>query len=74
MKRMYTYILIGLVVSLWTIYFVGQFTKNKTEQFTPQLNGLYRPYTRNIRHSYEHFVNNYGPDVIANKLRKWNIY
>jgi hypothetical protein len=44
------------------------------ESFTPKINGMYRPYVRHINHHYEFFMNNYGPDVIINKLKKWGIY
>ena len=44
------------------------------EGFTPKINSLYRPYVRNMNQTYETFVNNYGPNVIMTKLKKWNIY
>ena len=41
----------------------------KNEGFTPKINSLYRPYVRNMNHNYETFMNNYGPNVIINKLK-----
>jgi len=52
-------------------------SKNKNkwkEGFTPRIRGIYRPYVRTMNRGFESFVNNYGPNVIMNKLRKWNIY
>jgi hypothetical protein len=46
----------------------------KVEPFTPKINSMYRPYIRHANQKYEHFMNNYGPDVIMTKMRKWNIY
>jgi len=77
----YLKILIGIVVFLWIIYFIQMLIaskhKNKNkgkEGFTPRIRGLYRPYVRTMNQGFESFVNNYGPNVIMNKLRKWNIY
>lgn len=72
MRKIYLKILIGIVVLLWIIYFIQSLTKY--EGFTPRLRGLYRPYIRKVNEGYTSFVNNYGPNVIVNKLRKWNIY
>ena len=86
--RKYLKILIGIVVFLWIIYFIQMLiasknknkdknkgkNKNKKEGFTPRIRGLYRPYVRTMNQGFESFVNNYGPNVIMNKLRKWNIY
>lgn len=46
----------------------------KVEGFTPKIHSMYRPYVRHASQKYEHFMNNYGPDVIMTKMRKWNIY
>ena len=77
----YLKILIGIVVFLWIIYFIQMLiaSKNKNknkckEGFTPRIRGIYRPYVRTMNRGFESFVNNYGPNVIMNKLRKWNIY
>jgi len=82
--KKYLKILIGIVVFLWIIYFIQMLiasknknkgkNKNKKEGFTPRIRGLYRPYVRTMNQGFESFVNNYGPNVIMNKLRKWNIY
>jgi hypothetical protein len=45
--------------------------KTKTETF---VSSMCRPYIRNLNQKYETFVNNYGPNVIMTKLKKWNIY
>ena len=83
MRKIYLKILIGIVVLLWVIYFIQILNtgknkdkcKNKDKEgFTPKIHGLYRPYVRTFNQGYENFVNNYGPKVIMNKLRKWNIY
>ena len=47
---------------------------NTVETFTPKIHSMYRPYVRHINHHYESFMNNYGPDVIINKFKKWGIY
>jgi hypothetical protein len=87
-SKKYLKILIGIVVFLWIIYFIQMLiasknknkdknkgkNKNKKEGFTPRIRGLYRPYVRTMNQGFESFVNNYGPNVIMNKLRKWNIY
>ena len=88
-KKIYLKILIGIVVLLWIVYFIQMLNpgkdkskdkskekkkdKNK-EGFTPKIREIYRPYVRTFNQEYESFVNNYGPNVIVNKLRKWNIY
>jgi hypothetical protein len=46
----------------------------KVETFTPKINSMYRPYVRHINNKYESFMNNYGPDIIINKFKKWGIY
>ena len=77
MRKIYLKILIGIVVLLWVIYFIQILNTDKNkdkEGFTPKILELYRPYVRTFNQGYESFVNNYGPNVIMNKLRKWNIY
>jgi hypothetical protein len=73
MRKMYLKILIGIIVFLWVIYFIQSFA-NKREQFTPKINSMYRPYIRTLNQTYENFVNNYGSNIIINKLKKWNVY
>lgn len=60
------------IIAVFIIFFII-FSK-RYEGFTPKINSLYRPYLRNVNQMYESFVNNYGPNVIITKLRKWNIY
>jgi hypothetical protein len=85
MRKIYLKILIGIVVLLWIIYFIqilypdkdkskGTNKYKNKEGFTPKIRQLYRPYVRIFNQGYESFVNNYGTNVIVNKLRKWNIY
>ena len=74
MRKIYFNIFVGIIVILWSIYFLQTYTSILNEGFTPKINSLYRPYIRNMNQSYETFVSNYGPNVIINKLRKWNIY
>lgn len=79
MRNINLKILVGLIIILWLIYFIQMFierinkNKNKNEGFTSNINAFYRPYVRNANQYFETFVNNYGPNVIVNKLRKWNI-
>ena len=73
MNKIYLNIFIGIIILLWIIYFI-QFYSNYNEGFTPRINAFYRPYVRSFNINYESFVNNYGPNVIFNKLKKWNIY
>ena len=47
---------------------------DKREPFVPRLKEFYRPCVRNMNQRYEHFMNNYGPNVVMVKLKKWNIY
>lgn len=76
MRKIYLKIFVGIIAMLWIIYFMQTFTiiKIKNEPFTPKMNSLYRPYIRHANQTYETFVSNYGPNVIVNKLKKWNIY
>lgn len=67
-------ILIGIIIVLWAIYLIQSYTLSLNEGFTPQINSLYRPYVRKMNQHYETFINNYGYQVIMNKLKKWNIY
>ena len=108
MNKIYLKIFIGIIVSLWVIYFFQMWNtrcsnsscsscsnsscssscsncscsncscsknknKSKSEGFTPKINGAIRPYTRNISRSYESFVGDYSPSVIAHKFKRWNI-
>ena len=73
-----------IFISMITIYVIARYiyiSRNYTrlkekqvETFTPKINSMYRPYVRHIHHKYESFMNNYGPDVIINKFKKWGIY
>lgn len=77
MQKIYIKIFIGIIILLWIIYFVQIYIasyKNKKETFVPRLNSLCRPYIRKANIEYENFINNYGPNVIMTKLKKWNIY
>lgn len=76
MRKIYFKILIAIIIILWIIYFIQNYTYvfTKNEGFTPKINSLYRPYIRSINQNYETFVSNYGTNVIMNKLKKWNIY
>lgn len=73
MSNKYLKILISIVILLWIAYFIQSYI-DKKEPFVPRLKELYRPYIRNMNQSYEHFMNNYGPNVVMVKLKKWNIY
>jgi len=74
MRKIYFNIFVGIIVILWFIYFIQTYTSIINEGFTPKIKSLYRPYVRNINQQYETFVNNYGTNVIINKLKKWNIF
>jgi hypothetical protein len=74
MKKIYLKILIQIIILLWIIYLIQTYFLNTKEPFTPKLNSLYRPCVRQATQKYETFMNNYGPNVIITKLKKWNIY
>lgn len=87
MNKQYSRILIIVFVSLLIIYFIKQVViikimnendddnkLTKYEAFTPKINSMYRPYVRHANKYYESFISNYGPNVVFNKLKKWNIY
>lgn len=70
MRNTYLKTLLAIIGLLWLIYFLQYFFKKK-ETF---VSSMCRPYIRNLNQKYETFVNNYGPNVIMTKLKKWNIY
>lgn len=78
MRKIYFKIFVSIIIILWIIYFIQTYISikhtNKNEGFTPKINALYRPYVRNMNQTYETFINNYGSNVIMNKLKKWNVY
>jgi len=74
MRKIYFKILVCLIIILWIILFIQSFSNTKNEGFTPKINSIYRPYVRHFNQTYETFMNNYGPNVIITKLKKWNIY
>ena len=65
----YLTLFIAVVVSLWVVYFIQTYWFVKQDGFAT----LYRPYIRHINHRYETFMNNYGPNVIIHKLKRWNL-
>ena len=69
-KKIYFKLFVSIILVLWIIYFMQTWK----EGFTPKIHSMYRPYVRDIEQKYESFVNNYGSDVVMNKLKKWNIY
>jgi hypothetical protein len=74
MRKIYLKILIFCVILLWIVYFIQSINESNKEPFVPRLKEFYRPCIRNMTQSYEQFMNNYGPDVVMLKLKKWNIY
>ena len=74
MQKIYLKILIGIIILLWIIYIIQTYFMSNKESFTPRLKSLYRPYIRKTNEKFESFINNYGPNVIINKLKKWNVY
>ena len=74
MRKIYIKPLISILIIVIIIYVIQLFIKTNYEPFTPKINGLYRPHIRNFNQIYETFINNYGPNVILTKLKKWNIY
>lgn len=74
MRKTYLKTLIGIVILLWTIYFIQNYYTKQQETFIPKINSLYRPCVRHINNCYENFINNYGPNVVLTKLKKWHIY
>jgi hypothetical protein len=73
MREIYLKLLVAIIVILWIIYFITPNNNENVEGFTTHINSFYRPHVRRFRNVYESFVNNYGPNVIITKLRKWNI-
>jgi len=72
MRKIYLKIFIGIIILLWTMYLMQTYIITyKKETF---INSLYRNYIRQTNQEYDSFVNNYGPNVIITKLKKWNIY
>ena len=72
MPKKYLKIFVGIIILLWAIYIIQiYFICSNKESF---ISSIYRPYIRKANQEYESFVNNYGPDVIITKLKKWNIY
>ena len=63
-----------MLIILVAIYFYLYVYKKSQEGFIPRLNLLVRPHLRNVRLASEIFTNNYGLDVIIQKLKKMNIY
>jgi hypothetical protein len=74
MTKIYFNIFIGIIILLWIIYFIQYFTKDKNEGFTPKIKSFYRPYIRRFNQNYENFISRYTPNILLNKLKKWNIY
>jgi hypothetical protein len=74
-KTLIFILLISIYIIARLMHLSRHYTRLKeVESFTPKINGMYRPYVRHINHHYESFMNNYGPDVIINKFKKWGIY
>lgn len=74
MSQIYLKLFIGIIVFLWIIYFIQTYILVKNEGFTPKINSLYRPYIRQMNSRYESFINNYGPNIMINNLKKWGVY
>ena len=74
MRKIYLKLLLGIIGLLWLVYFIQYYFGSKKETFVPKINSFCRPYVRNMNQSYESFMNNYGPNVVMTKLKKWNIY
>jgi hypothetical protein len=74
MRKIYFKIFVGIIIILWIVYFIQTYIFLIREGFTPKINSLYRPYVRNMNQTYESFMNNYGPNVFINKLKKWDVY
>jgi|688.fasta_scaffold1783212_1 hypothetical protein len=74
MRKIYFKLLVGIIVILWIVYFIQTFALSLNEGFTSKINSFYRPYVRTINQNYKNFVSNYGPSIVINKLKKWNIF
>jgi glucan phosphoethanolaminetransferase (alkaline phosphatase superfamily) len=78
MNKKYFTLLVYIFVSLIIVYLIKQVIIMKItrdyESFTPKINSMYRPYVRRANTYYETFINNYGAEIVLNKLKKWNIY
>ena len=73
MRKNYLKLFLGSIFILWIIYFIQTYFYIQ-EPFTHRIHSFYRPYVRQFNQTYESFINNYGSNVIINKLKKWNIY
>ena len=72
MQKIYLKIFIGIIILLWTMYLIQTYIVTyKKETF---INSLYSDYIRKVNLEYDSFVNNYRPNVIMTKFKKWNIY
>ena len=70
-------LLLSIYVIARLLHLSRHYTRLKEKQvegFTPKIHSMYRPYVRHVGQKYESFMNNYGPDVIINKFKKWDIY
>jgi hypothetical protein len=78
MNKKHYNLLFYFFVSLLVVYLIKQLIilkiTHEYEPFTPKINSMYRPYVRHVNKYYETFINNYGGEIILNKLKKWNIY
>ena len=61
------------LIILFLILLIVQRSSVQRELFTPFIRNTYRPYVRYVNNNFESFVGNYGPEVVKNKLKKWNL-
>lgn len=71
MRKINIKILIGITILLWIVYFIQCYLNYAKKE--PFIQKIYRPYIREINKKYETFIDNYGPNVVHTKLKKWHI-
>jgi len=63
-----------IFILLFILLLMYIFHNKRLERFTLNVNKIYHPYKRNVRDTYESFMNNYGSERIYYFLRKWNVF
>jgi ferredoxin-NADP reductase len=71
LKHKYIIIFLILFILIISLYSFIQVNNAEPEPFMNYLQGHIRPHIRQARLHYEHFENNYGPNIITNNVKKW---
>jgi hypothetical protein len=64
--------IIPTLIIIFVLYYIYNYYYNSTENFTPAIRELYRPYVRNARIMTEGFYNTHSSDM-SNLFRKFGI-